>query len=337
MSDNYWNDSLVGLSLNLVPDLRGYGGEEAEGPLYDESWMETFYAPMPNYVHKCTGVLLMVIIYLGLHGNAITIQIFLSTKSLRTPQNLFLVNLAVVDLIMVMSCQPVKCIASFLQYYPLNTCYVFGTLATFGGLCSINSMAAIAYDRYIMICSSPEDMTTPSTKRSLSIIGVVWAYNLIFAILPNVGVGGFILNGSRTSCTFDFISRTWSNRINLLVMYIAGFLFPLAISIFCYLRIYLKVKNGGSVCKKDAKGHNKGKEILVAKASMLCIGVFIITWLPYAVLGVAGQFVEPQFFNPYMTTWPALIAKTNCIYNPIIYAFAHPSFKKELKRRLTGP
>ncbi|XP_063729150.1 rhodopsin, GQ-coupled-like [Symsagittifera roscoffensis] len=240
---------------------------------------------------------------------------------------------------MVMACQPIFCISSFLKYFPFDTCYVFGTLATFGGLCSMNSMAAIAYDRYVLICSSPEKMTTPSTKRSLSIIGGVWAYNLIFAILPNVGVGGFLLNGSRTSCTFDFISRTWSNRINLLVMYIAGFLFPLAISIFCYLRIFYKVKRtqSRSSVRNDAKGHRKGKELLVAKVSLVCIGVFIITWLPYALLGVVGQFVDPHQLRPYKTTLPALIAKSNCICNPIIYALGHPSFKRELKRRLTGP
>ncbi|XP_063718746.1 rhodopsin, GQ-coupled-like [Symsagittifera roscoffensis] len=325
----YGNHSILDLSSSLVPNL---DVEEV-----DDSWKESFYEPLPDWVHNVIGVLLVINIYLGFHGNGITIHIFLSTKSLRTPQNLFLVNLAVVDFIMVMACQPEFCISSFLRYHPFGSCYIFGTVATFGGLCSINSMAAIAYDRYIMICSPPEKMTTPTMKRSLSIIACVWAYNLIFAILPNVGIGGFYLNGCGTCCTFDFISRSWYNRANLFLMYVFGFLFPLIICIYCYLQVFLTVKGSGAANKNDAKGHSKGKEVLVAKVSMVCIGVYVLTWLPYATLGLSGQFVEPQHLKPYVTTWPALIAKTNCIYNPIIYALGHPSFKKELKRRLTGP
>ncbi|XP_075245856.1 rhodopsin-like isoform X2 [Convolutriloba macropyga] len=344
------NESMSEFSLStewpgMTSSVSSSGTVITTGEEETEDWREVFYAPMPGWIHDSIGILLAILIYFGTHGNIITIHIFLSTKSLRTPQNLFLVNLAVVDLIMVLACQPIFCIASFLRYYPLDTCHIFGSFATFGGLCSINSMAIIAYDRYAMICSPPDKRTTPTMKRSLSIIGVVWGYTMIFAILPNVGVGGFIINGSRTSCSFDFISTEWSNRINLLLMYVCGFLFPLSFSIYCYASIFLKVKGsgGGGGAKataggaaNDAKSHSKSKELVVAKASMMCIGVFIVTWFPYALIGVLGQLVGPGHLNPYVTTLPALIAKTNCIYNPVIFALAHPSFKKELKRRLIG-
>ncbi len=72
------------------------------------------------------------------------------------------------------------------------------------------------------------------------------------------------------------------------------------------------------------QGHGKGKEIVVAKVTMMCIGVFLLSWLPYATVAVFAQVWGAQNINPYMSTLPALLAKSNCIYNPIIYALAHP-------------
>ncbi|XP_075265150.1 rhodopsin-like, partial [Convolutriloba macropyga] len=168
--------------------------EEVEIDLNENRWQEVFYAPLPNWIHTAIGFLLVIFIYVGAHGNIATIQIFLSTKSLRKPHNMFLVNLAVVDLIMVIACQPEFCIASFLTYYPFDNCHVLGSMATFGGLCSINSMAMIAYDRYTIICSPPNKRRTPTYQRSITIIAAVWAYTFVFAILPTFGCGRFMLN-----------------------------------------------------------------------------------------------------------------------------------------------
>ena len=69
MSENL-NESFMGIGLSVVPDL-SVDGEE-------ESWKHSFYEPLPNWVHNLIGSILMILIYLGVHGNGITIHIFLS-------------------------------------------------------------------------------------------------------------------------------------------------------------------------------------------------------------------------------------------------------------------
>ena len=59
----------------------------------------------------------------------------------------------------------------------------------------------------------------------------------------------------------------------------------------------------------------------------MCVALFLVAWLPYALVAVVGQLLGPQYLGPYTSTLPALFAKSNCIYNPIVFAFGHPSFK----------
>ena len=58
-------------------------------------------------------------------------------------------------------------------------------------------MTAIAYDRYIMISFATEAATIATKQRSKRLIAFVWGYASVFAIIPNLGYGNFVLNGTR--------------------------------------------------------------------------------------------------------------------------------------------
>ena len=74
-------------------------------------------------------------------------------------------------------------------------CDVYGALTSFGGCGSIMALTAIAYDRYTMICFAADANRIASKGRSLRIALMVWVYTSMFAILPSLGVGGFIMDG----------------------------------------------------------------------------------------------------------------------------------------------
>ncbi|XP_063727290.1 rhodopsin-like [Symsagittifera roscoffensis] len=187
-----------------------------------------------------------------------------SSEKLQTPQNLLLLNLAVVDTIMMLSCQPIFLFSSLVGGWKFGTagCRVSGTFATFGGIGSILSMTAIAYDRYVMISFSAEAKSIASKTRSLKIIALVWGYASIFAIIPNLGYGNFVLNGFKTSCTFDYVTQDLTTRTQLMFMYLMGFLSPLLISIFCYANIFHTVKQSRHKSSNPSKssGKNNSKD-----------------------------------------------------------------------------
>ena len=137
----------------------------------------------------------------------------------------------------------------------------FATLASFGGLGSINAMAAIAYDRFVMICSSSSTELIAKTSRSVRICTSVWIISAIFPILPMFGVGGYMLDGTQTSCSFDYISRDWFTRAHLIGMYMFGFFLPLGVCIFCYARILIFVRS------RQRKGSGESVRVSLTSSS----------------------------------------------------------------------
>lgn len=308
-------------------------GSNGTAVLYDEEWMETFYAPVDDIENIIVGVVLMFLIFFGVVGNTTCIYIFSTTRSLRTPSNLLLLNLSVVDLFMVLTCQPMMLIASFQQEWKFGdfACDLYGALTSFGGVGSIVSMTAIAYDRYIMICFAADANRIASKGRSLKIAIMAWIYSSLFAILPSLGIGGFILDGYKTSCTFDYVTQDLTTRSFVIFMYIMVFCVPMLLNMYFYYNIFDTVRNSGASDKKEKKQQNK--ELAIAKVGLTCVVFFAIAWTPYAIVGLIGQFNGPENITPRWSTLPALFAKSACVYNAYIYGFMHPKYQYQIKKR----
>jgi len=64
-----------------------------------------------------------------------------------------------------------------------------------------------------------------------------WIYSFVWAVLPFLTRNRYALEGFLTSCSFDFISRNYSNRIVIISMFIGGFFIPLIIISSFYISI----------------------------------------------------------------------------------------------------
>ena len=82
------------------------------------------------------------------------IYLFIKTKSLRSPANNLVINLAFSDLFMMLSQFPIFIWNTFSggmwSFGPL-ICQIYAATGSAFGMCSICTMAAIAYDRYNVI------------------------------------------------------------------------------------------------------------------------------------------------------------------------------------------
>lgn len=57
---------------------------------------------------------------------------------------------------------------------------------------------------------------------------------------------------------------------------------------------------------------------------------FIVTWTPYAVAAFISAFWDPNLIKPIYATIPALIAKTQVLWNPLIYVLTNKNFRAKL-------
>lgn len=87
--------------------------------LIDDHWYQ--YPPLNPLWHAILGLLIGILGFVSISGNGMVIYIFSSTKSLRTPSNLLVVNLAFSDFLMMTTMSPPMVINCYFETWILGT------------------------------------------------------------------------------------------------------------------------------------------------------------------------------------------------------------------------
>ncbi|KAB7506870.1 Opsin, ultraviolet-sensitive [Armadillidium nasatum] len=144
------------------------------------------------------GIFYIFFMCASLVGNGVVIWIFSRAKSLRTPSNMLVINLAIFDFIMMLK-TPVFIINSFNEgpVWGKFGCDIFGLMGAYAGVGGAVTNAAIAYDRYrrVIIINVVKTIAKPFEGRltrseTLLYIGGIWVYATPWAILPLLGIWG---------------------------------------------------------------------------------------------------------------------------------------------------
>lgn len=130
---------------------------------------------------------------------------FSSSKSLRTPSNMFIINLAICDFVM-MAKAPIFIFNTFNRGFAAGIlgCKVFALMGALSGIGAGMTNAAIAYDRYSTI-ARPLDGRL-SMKKAILFIFLIWFYTIPWAVAPFMELWGrYVPEGFLTTCTFDYL------------------------------------------------------------------------------------------------------------------------------------
>ncbi|XP_047489068.1 opsin, ultraviolet-sensitive-like [Penaeus chinensis] len=151
-------------------------------------YWKTFEAPNP-FLHYMLGVFYIMFMFAALCGNGVVLWVFTSAKSLRTPSNMFVVNLALLDFIMMLK-TPVFIINSFNEgpIWGKFGCDMFALMGSYSGISGAMTNAAIAYDRYKTI-AKPFEPKIKSGTAFLMVLGT-WAYATPWCMMPLFGIWG---------------------------------------------------------------------------------------------------------------------------------------------------
>ena len=105
------------------------------------------------------GIILVysLLILVGATGNTIVVVAVIRNAAMRTARNVFIINLAISDLILCLATTPLTLVELLTQYWPLGdtpfVCKLVGTLQATSIFVSTISITAIALDRYQVSCS----------------------------------------------------------------------------------------------------------------------------------------------------------------------------------------
>nr|CAD7403496.1 unnamed protein product [Timema cristinae] len=310
--------------------------------LVDAHWYQ--FPPINPLWHGLLGFVIGVLGMISVIGNGMVVYIFSSTKSLRTPSNLLVVNLAFSDFLMMFTMSPPMVINCYYETWVLGPfmCELYAMLGSLFGCGSIWTMTMIALDRYNVIVKglSARPMTN---KTAMLRILFVWLMSVAWTLFPMFGWNRYVPEGNMTACGTDYLTKDWVSRSYILVYSFFVYFLPLFTIIYSYyfivqavtahekqMREQAKKMNVASL--RSAEAANTSAECKLAKVALMTISLWFFAWTPYLVINYAGIF-EGVTITPLFTIWGSLFAKANAVYNPIVYGISHPKYRQALYRK----
>ncbi|XP_057380856.1 compound eye opsin BCRH2-like [Daphnia carinata] len=328
-----------------IPDsftVYNFAPEEIRSFLHPH-W-QTQKAPHPM-LYYFFGILYMVIGTVATAGNYMVLRILGSFPALRTPANMLVMNLAVSDFLLMISLLPEACYNFFTggpwQFGDLG-CQIHAFCGALCGYSQITTLVLISWDRYNVIVKGFNAAPLTFGKASTMII-LSWLYAFGWSVSPLVGWGYYAMDGMLGTCSFDGLTTNMNNKSHILASTMFLYVIPIIIIIGCYYFIVKAVFHHEDELRQQAKKMNVtslrsnadqqavSAEIRIAKVAIINVTLWILAWTPFAIVCMLGTWGDTSKITPYICELPVILAKTSCVYNPLIYALSHPKYRECLK------
>uniref|UniRef100_A0A674PNB0 D(1B) dopamine receptor n=1 Tax=Takifugu rubripes TaxID=31033 RepID=A0A674PNB0_TAKRU len=291
-----------------------------------EWFLSVFSRENPPAHRALTGSVLALLIVWTLLGNFAVCTAVFRYRHLRAKvTNIFIVSLALSDLLVALLVMPWKAVAEVAGFWPFGAfCKTWLSCDIMCSTASILNLCVISVDRYWAISSPFRYERTMNRKVASVMIGVIWIVSVVISVVPvqldwhraeigyppaeDLAPGG----GTSEGICDSSLSRTYAISSSLISFYI-----PVAIMIVTYTRIYqiaqIQIRMISSLeraaehaqkistdsYQADSLHFNQShvelkvsirKETKVLKTLSVIMGVFVCCWLPFFVLNCALPF-----------------------------------------------
>lgn len=243
------------------------------------------------------------------------------------------------------------------KWFIFSGCSIYGFLQGYFGLMSLITTSALSVNicgRILKRSNSP--MIHFQESGAIILLGSIWIYCLILTSPPLFGWSSYTPAGFLTTCCFDYITTSFEVRMFIVFLFGFGFVTPFMALLLSYLVV---LKNVRWVMKKIDNDHRsiwsayhcdsyrrthgcvtmsrKDRNVLkrqmrldlkVLRIVFTVVLTFLVSWTPYAIVALMGQFGPKNLITPLMATVPAIFAKSSTVYNPFIYAYKDTKFRR---------
>ncbi|XP_027703710.1 C-C chemokine receptor type 8-like [Vombatus ursinus] len=296
---------------------------------YYPDWLAS---PCPTAFSQKSSSLLLALLYcllfvLGLLGNVLVILVLVACKKLGSMTDVYLLNLAISDLLFVFS-------FPFLTHYTLdqwvfgNTmCKVISGVYYIGFFSSIFFITIMSMDRYLAIVHAVYALKVRTTRKGMAVSFLVWLVAFL-ASVPSLVFYQVSSEEGTLKCYSFYDDRTieWK-LITHFEINILGLVIPLSILVYCYANILRHLKG--------CQNHHKIKAIRLVLIVVVALFLF---WVPFNMMLFLNSLHNLHILDgcdlsqklTQATQITEVISFTHCCVNPIIYAFVGEKFKKHL-------
>lgn len=335
-------DGLSHLSIGLhsVDTLHNESDSLAHYDL--EKIAESMREELKGYKEPLTIALIVlysIVFFVGLLGNIFVIITVFHYKHMRTLTNVFLVNLAISDLLVVLFCIPITLGTSVYKdyVYGIGMCKLTSFLQ--GSAISVSSLSllTISINRFIAIHRPLRARIIFSKRRVYFVIVAIWCMSfsvfvplLVVNEIQNTGIPSFF---NRRICSEKWDQPNGKKSYDIMV-FICIFLIPMLAMVFSYTKISLVL------WRTQDKAITQTRRVILQRRRtvklLICVVViFCVCWLPYNITNIWLEFEVSQAGLVVSTqVYPLLqlLGISNSAINPICYCMMSSGFQKAFLR-----
>ncbi|NXG73873.1 NPFF2 protein, partial [Baryphthengus martii] len=320
---------------------------------YKYLYLEGNVSYVDFYLHQPSMAAVFIVSYLLIFllcmvGNGVVCFIVLRSKHMRTVTNLFILNLAVSDLLVGIFCMPTTLLDNIIAGWPFGSlvCKMSGMVQGISVSASVFTLVAIAVDRFRCIVYPFKQKLSIST--ALAIVAVIWI--LAVAIMCPSAVMLRVREEKHFRVILGYGNQTrpvywcredWPNpgmrRVYTTVLFANIYLAPLSLIIIMYARISIALSNTavpavGKHIREQRHGVSKKKQKVIKMLVTVAL-LFTLSWLPLWTLMMLSDYanlsdLQLQIINIYIYPFAHWLAFFNSSVNPIVYGFFNENFRR---------
>uniref|UniRef100_G1MHM3 Neuropeptide FF receptor 1 n=1 Tax=Ailuropoda melanoleuca TaxID=9646 RepID=G1MHM3_AILME len=227
------------------------------------------------YQHSSAVAAMFIVAYvliflLCMVGNALVCFVVLRNRHMRTVTNMFILNLAVSDLLVGIFCMPTTLVDNLITGWPFDnaTCKMSGLVQGMSVSASVFTLVAIAVERFRCIVHPFREKLTP--RQALVTIAVIWALALLIMCPSAVTLTvtrdehHFMVDARNRSYPLYSCWEAWPEKgmrtVYTTVLFSHIYLAPLALIVLMYARIARKLCKASRTPKWVNPNDAAGKE-----------------------------------------------------------------------------
>ncbi|XP_007531491.1 C-C chemokine receptor type 5 [Erinaceus europaeus] len=265
----------------------------------------------------------------GFVGNLLVVLTLVNCKKLRSMTDIYLLNLALSDLLFLLTI-PFWAHYAAGQWNLGNTaCQLLTGLYFIGFFSGIFFIILLTIDRYLAIVHAVFALRARTVTAGVVTSAATWAV-AVLASLPKSIFTRSQKEGARCTCSPHFPTNQYQfwKRFQTMKVVVLGLVLPLLVMVTCYsgiLRTLLR-------CRNERKKH---KAVRLIFTIMI---VYFLFWTPYNIVLLLSTFQEALGLNNCESSnrldqamqVTETLGMTHCCINPVIYAFVGEKFRSYL-------
>ena len=285
---------------------------------------------------------MIVLNTLSLVGNVLVCISVYRNPRLRTSTNLYIIALAISDLLSAIFVMPLAAGVLISSRWPFGetVCQIHAFFSLFVVYVSPATMGLTAVNRYVKMCKSNQQYKRFfSHRKSCVVLASTWLFVVCFILIPRfTGLMGFDFLPSYAACVNKPALSKLSEMVYYSVVIVLFLLLPLTVTIFSYRKVSKKIReHNASVARtfQTQQGRNatlSTHEIRISRSLFVVVFAFMLCWLPGWAITILTRLAANIPRNVQLLC--AFCLNLSNTINPFIYAGMNPLFRREFTRIL---